>query len=127
MIANPKNGWCDFKLGNFKGVPSYITDVPMDLLDAFIDYYTRGYGAAFFDEEGSEFILLLMWYGVYIIEEKNDVKAHVFYNLNVSDLAKEAITDIETNLDGWCDSFMLHSPSKEKIENKIEELKSLIK
>ena len=127
MISNPKYGWCDFELGDFKGTPSYLTDVPMDLLDAFIDYYTRGYGAAFFDEEGSEFTLLLMWYSIYIIEEKDDVKLHVFYDLNVSDLAKEVIADIETNLDGWCNSFMLHPHLKKEIEKKIEELKSLIK
>lgn len=33
MISNPKNGWCNFKLGDFEGTPSYITDVPIDLLD----------------------------------------------------------------------------------------------
>ena len=67
MISNPKNGWCNFKLGDFEGTPSYITNTPIDLLDAFIDYYTRGYGLAYFDEEGSEFTLLLTWYGVYIL------------------------------------------------------------
>lgn len=127
MISNPKNGWCNFKLGDFEGTPSYITDVPIDLLDAFIDYYTRGYGLAYFDEEGSEFTLLLTWYGVYIIEEKDNVKSHVFYDLNISDLAKEVIADIETNLDGWCNDFMFYPSSNEEIKEKIEKLKNMIK
>lgn len=127
MISDPKNGWCNFKLGDFEGTPSYITDVPIDLLDAFIDYYTRGYGLAYFDEEGSEFTLLLTWYGVYIIEEKNNVKSHVFYDLNISDLAKEVIADIETNLDGWCNDFMYYSFSKEDLNERLEKLKNMIK
>ena len=127
MISDPKNGWCNFKLGDFKGTPSYITNVPIDLLDAFIDYYTRGYGLAYFDEEGSEFTLLLTWYGVYIIEEKDNVKSHVFYDLNISDLAKEVIADIETNLDGWCNDFMYYSFSKEVFNERLEQLKNMIK
>ena len=127
MISNPKNGWCNFKLGDFEGTPSYITDVPIDLLDAFIDYYTRGYGLAYFDEEGSEFTLLLTWYGVYIIEEKDDTKVHTFYNLSISDLAKEVIADIETNLDGWCNDFMYYSFSKEDLNERLEKLKNMIK
>lgn len=127
MISDPKNGWCNFKLGDFEGTPSYITNVPIDLLDAFIDYYTRGYGLAYFDEEGSEFTLLLTWYGVYIIEEKDNVKSHVFYDLNISDLAKEVIADIETNLDGWCNDFMYYSFSKEVFNERLEQLKNMIK
>ena len=127
MISNPKNGWCNFKLGDFEGTPSYITDVPIDLLDAFIDYYTRGYGLAYFDEEGSEFTLLLTWYGVYIIEEKDNVKSHVFYDLNISDLAKEVIADIETNLNGWCNDFMYYSFSKEDLNERLGKLKNMIK
>ena len=127
MISDPKNGWCNFKLGDFEGTPSYITNVPIDLLDAFIDYYTRGYGLAYFDEEGSEFTLLLTWYGVYIIEEKDNVKSHVFYDLNISDLAKEVIADIETNLDGWCNDFMYYSFSKEDLNERLEKLKNMIK
>ena len=27
MITNPSCGWCSFELGDFKGSPSYLTDV----------------------------------------------------------------------------------------------------
>ena len=35
MISDPKHGWCNFKLRTFEGTPSYLTDVPVDLLEAF--------------------------------------------------------------------------------------------
>ena len=135
MISNPKYGWCDFKLGNFTGTPSYLTNVPMDLLDACIDYYTRRYGVAHFDEEGSEFILLLEGYTPYIIEEKDDVKVHAFYDLNIKDLAKEVITDIISNLDGWCDNFVRYGDPKDQelseqfkclLEDRVNELRNII-
>ena len=44
MISNPHAGWCDFKLGDFEGSPSYLTDVPVDLLNAFIEYHEKGTG-----------------------------------------------------------------------------------
>lgn len=136
MISNPKHGWCVFELGDFKGTPSYLTNVPIDLLDAFIDYYTKGYGAAFFDEEGSEFMLLLMWHGIYIIEEKDDAKLHTFYDLIAEDLAKEVITDIMCDLDGWCDDFVrydrqmdqeLSEQFKYLLEDRVNELRNIIK
>ena len=61
-----------FELGDFKGSPSYLTDVPVDLLDAFINYHTKGYGVAVFDEEVLIYILVMTAYnwGIFIIEEK---------------------------------------------------------
>ena len=47
MISNPKHGWCNFMLSDekdnlFVGTPSYVTNVPVDLLQAFLDYKTKG-------------------------------------------------------------------------------------
>ena len=67
MITNPEYGWCNFELGNFKGTPSYLTDVPVDLLEAFIEYHTKGMGAAWFDDEGAEFTLVITPYSLFII------------------------------------------------------------
>ena len=62
-----------------------------------------------------------------LLRKKNDTKVHTFYNLNISDLAKEAIIDILSNLDGWCNDFMLCPPSNEEIKEKIEKLRNIIK
>lgn len=51
MISNPKHGWCDFMLSDekdnlFVGTPSYVTNAPVDLLQAFLDYKIKGQGIA---------------------------------------------------------------------------------
>lgn len=77
MISNPKHGWCDFKIENdnnnvFFGTPSYMTNVPVDLLQAFLDYKTNGQGMVWFDKERTEFTLVLNPYSMFIIDENED-------------------------------------------------------
>lgn len=134
MITNPKHGWCSFELGNFQGSPSYLTDVAVDLLDAFIDYYAKGYGVAVFDEEGSFFTLVLTRYnwGIFLIEEKHCAILHDFSNMNVDDLAKELVNDIEGDLSGWYDFLLLNDEKereryKNELDKKIAELKNHLK
>lgn len=134
MIENPKYGWCSFELGDFQGSPSYLTDVVVDLLDAFIDYYVKGYGVAVFDEEGSYFTLVLTSYncGIFLIEEKGCATLHDFSDMNIDDLARELINDIECDLNGWYD-FSLFSDENEieryqnELDKKMLELKNHLK
>lgn len=107
MLSNPKAGWCELKIDNFKGTPSYLTDVPVDLLTAFINYYKKGIGAAFFDEEGSEFNLLLSNYSVYIIyvDCENESTLYEFPDIDIDNLAKELIADIKSNVDSWANFY----------------------
>lgn len=134
MITNPKYGWCSFELGDFQGSPSYLTDVAVDLLDAFIDYYAKGYGVAVFDEEGSFFTLVLTRYnwGIFLIEEKDCAILHDFSDMNIDDLAKELVNDIEHDLNGWYD-FLLFSDENEterykvELDKKLAELKNHLK
>lgn len=101
MISNPKHGWCNFKLGTFEGTPSYLTDVPIDILTAFIDYHNKGCGVIWFDEEGTEFTLVITPYSLFIIEEKEKPILHDFSEMKIADLEKELIKDIENDLYGW--------------------------
>lgn len=90
-----------FKLGGFEGTPSYITDVPFDLLNAFINYHYKGTRMVWFDEEGTEFTLVKNPYSLFIISERDENPIlHDFSKLNVSDLEKELIEDIEKDLVG---------------------------
>ena len=107
MLSNPKAGWCELEIGDFKGTPSYLTDVPVDLLTAFINYYKNGIGAVFFDEEGSEFNLLLSNYSAYIIyvDFENKSTLYEFPDIDIDNLAKELITDIKSNIDYWANFY----------------------
>lgn len=134
MISNPINGWCNFKLGTFTGTPSYLTDAPVDLLEAFINLHSKGFGMAWFDEEGTEFSLVLTPYSIFIIEEKdgNRPVLHDFSEMKIDKLEKELIKDIESDLVGWSEyittddreEIMQH---RNEIMQKIAILKELIK
>lgn len=119
MISSPKHGWCDFKLGTFEGTPSYLTDVPIDLLIAFIDYHTKGCGVAWFDEEGTEFSLVITPYSLFIIEEKDKPILHDFSEMKIDYLEKEIINDIENDLYGWID-FMTDDDPEEIKQHETE-------
>ena len=100
MITNPKHGWCNFKLRTFEGTPSYLTDVPIDLLNAFIDYHVKGSGIVWLDEEGTEFSLVITPYSLFIIEEKDKPILHDFSEMKIDNMEKELIKDIATGFDG---------------------------
>ena len=130
MISNPKHGWSNFDLKAFHGTPSYLTDVPVDLLNAFIQYHTTGIGIAWFDEEGTEFTLVITPYSLFVIEEKDKPVLHDFSEINIDNLEKELIEDIEKDLIGW--SEFITSDDREEviihgdeIRNKIAMLKKL--
>lgn len=122
MISNPKHGWCNFKLGDFVGTPSYLTDVPVDLLNAFISYYEREYGVAVFDEEGSTFTLILSRYtrGIFVIEEKDKSILHDLSDMNIDDLAKELIQNIESDMYSW--EYFIPDDDPEEIKIHRDEI-----
>ena len=131
MLSTPKAGWCELKIGNFKGTPSYLTDVPVDLLTAFIHYYKKGIGAAFFDEEGSEFNLLLSNYSVYIVYCENKTTLYEFPDVDIDNLANELITDIKSNVDSWANFYASSSScmfwnNKLKLVSLVSDLEELV-
>lgn len=104
MISNPWCGWCKFQLGDFVGHPSYITEVPVDLLSAFISNRETGSGSAYLDEEGNGgFTFVLSHQIPYIIEDNCEDRLHVFQNIDFEDLEKELMQDVYENLDEWAD------------------------
>lgn len=131
MISNPKYGWCSFNLGDFHGTPSYLTDAPVDLLEAFICYKTKGQGMAWFDEEGNEFSLVITPYSLFVIEEKENPVLHDFSEMRIDELIKELITDIESDLIGWAE-FIIDDDREEvlihrdDVRQKLAKLKELM-
>lgn len=121
MISNPKYGWCNFKLNTFNGTPSYLTNMPIDILTAFIDYHAKGCGVAWFDEEGTEFTLVITPYSVFIIEEKDKAVLHDFSEIKIENLEKELIDDIESDLNGW--SEFITDDDTEEIKNHRDEIR----
>lgn len=128
MISNPKHGWCNFKLRTFKGTPSYLTDVSVDLLMAFIDYHAKGCGVAWFDEEGTEFTLVITPYSLFIIEEKDKPILHDFSEMKIENIEKEIIEDVESDLYGWINFIADDDPEEAKQhETNIRQKLALLK
>lgn len=138
MFSKPKYGWTNINLGDFKGRGSYLTDIPLDCLNSFINALKCSLPASiYFDEEGSEFILVADFNGVYIISEREKTEL-IKIDIDFLDLIKEVIKDIEDNFNDWLlwmDYYEEHSLNnnealkirKNSIENKLNTLKSMLK
>ncbi|WP_367568366.1 hypothetical protein [Lacrimispora sp.] len=120
MIKNPEHGWCEFNLGEFEGSPGYLTDVPVDLLKGFIEYFTTGVSCVWFDEEGSEFTLILTPYNIYVVKDDEDAELYSYPEIKPKDLANELISDIESDLDGWVGWETWHDNDDELQQHGIE-------
>lgn len=122
MISNAKYGWCTFQIDEFIGSPSYLTDVPVELLDAFIDYYERGYGCAEFDEEGSDFTFLITAYNlnIFVISRREELKLYDFsMTKDIDKLAEELIEDIEFHMYDWINFSVTDDSEELKIRRDI--------
>jgi len=133
MISNPMYGWCTFQLGEFKGHASYLTDVPIDLINAFIEYRKTGKAVVNFDEEGSFFTLILSQYNnnIFIIEDRDEIPIlHDFSDFSIQDLENELIQDIESDIEGWA-RFIFgrddedFKESRQLLIDKLNELKNI--
>lgn len=122
-LGKPRFGWCTFQLSTFRGRLSDIQDVTDILLNG-IEYYMKNDVAAFsFDEEGSEFHVLITPSETYIIlvREKQEL---LKFDINGYDAVLQMLDDIENNIRDWA-SFGAGGPNKEEYlkarqQNKYE-------
>ncbi|MBU5331737.1 hypothetical protein KQI61_05970 [Anaerocolumna aminovalerica] len=134
MLSNPEHGWCNVKIGDFEGVASYLTDVPLNCLAAFIQYFDRSSNinstSVYFDEEGTEFYIVFDYYSTYIIIERKE-KPELKYidDIGIKQLAHELIEDLERDFDKWVDWECYDEPEdgrSEKLRLGLIELKKLM-
>ncbi len=133
MLTNPKYGWTNVSIGEFNESASYLTDVPNDCLDAFIYARENCFPAVvYFDAEGYEYYLVASYFESFVTIEKDKLRTYRF-DLDLVDLAKELIDDIEQNIDDWADWQCYKEydenelkRNKRKLEQKIGRLKQLI-
>lgn len=105
--------------------------MPVDILVAFVNLHRHGSGVVFFDEEGTEFTLVVNRDSLFIIEEKEQPVLHDFSEVDIGDLEKELVEDIERDLDEWS-AFLPQYESREikahrdEITDLLNSLKSII-
>lgn len=127
ILTNMGAGWCNFKLSDFEGRPSYVRDLPIDVINGYIDYIKTGHCVIEFDEETSWFSLVVCNESeVYIIAHRNGLE---FYSidLNANDVLDELFVEIEDNLDDWINWCFCLGDEKDmyriELQNKIDKIK----
>lgn len=133
MISNPKCGWCKFKLNDFVGNASYLTNVPLELLEAFVNFWNNSSAlAVHFDEEGTEFTLVINPNSIFIIVERDEKPELIYIENYVENLTLELIKDIEADFDGWV-NFITSDDEEDTAEQRqalivnLIELKEIVK
>jgi len=144
MLATPHCGWSTIQIGDWSDRVSYISDVPNNILNAFIGTKTSYDPISVkFDAEGWEFIIVfdhfethILDYGYkneeeYLADKENKLKLFTF-EISRFDIIKELVSDMERDLDDWTMwySFIsyheVEAINKRKIQlkNKIDKLKA---
>lgn len=103
MFSKPHCGWVTVTLGEFTDRASYLTDVPVDCLDALIfgvEHYRPA--AVKFDAEGWEYTITFTTYQTYIVRIKESPELYII-DKDIIDVAKEVILDIERDFEAWMD------------------------
>lgn len=121
MLTKPKCGWTNIVIGNNVLPASYLTDVPINCLDSMIlSYRNHNDFCVNFDAEGWTFKIIADEYITYIIKEKNRSELIVCENINLDNLAKELIYDIEANINDWM--YWVYRMEEEEEVLKYKEL-----
>ena len=127
MLGFPKYGWTDVHLQDDTGLTfdapaSYLTSVHLDTLNAFTNFYkTHNPQSIYYDAEGWDYIVVLDWCNVYVIENKDESKLYNFC-LDIDELGNQVISDIENAFEDWADfCFYGYREDLEKHRNENQE------
>lgn len=122
MFTKPQHGWTNLQLGNFSERASYLTDVPIDCLDAFIYALQNKVPAVvYFDAEGWDFHLVSSYYRTYMILDKDTVEIFI-YDKTIEEVAIELINNIENYFEEWVNWECYD----DKSESEIAERRNLL-
>lgn len=104
ILTNIKYGWCNFNLGDYYGRPSYIRDLPMNILDAYEEYQKYNHCIVEFDEELTQFCLVLWENTVTILNNKSDNKRNcISLDFNAKEVLNELVFEIVNDIHTWAE------------------------
>ena len=120
FLMNAGSGWCTVRLGDFSSRASYLTDVPLDCLEAAEHYLVSGEPIRLhFDAEGWDFDVI-----------STNIQTIVRHSINIDsvepvtvvidgvtpyDLARQIYEDISIDPDGWLKFLCLNRYSNKEI------------
>lgn len=125
MLATPKHGWSNITIGNWSDRCSYLTDVPFQLLEA-MECSCREHKpvSVSFDAEGWEYIITFDWFYTHIISGKSEEDSFSYFSIDINrdELAKELISDIRKDIDGWSTWLDYGDMSEDEISERKKDL-----
>ena len=127
-------GWCNIQIGRIKSRASYLTNVPIDCLEAAVDYLKNGNPIILhFDAEGWDFTIKSFAQGTTFNWNKDDEPFSFYFikSINANKLSEYIYKDISSNISGWCDFlFCFDDLERENLKSKmallLQELKKLL-
>lgn len=123
VISKPFAGWVTFTFAHDTGMTdfsaSYLTDVPLDLLDSAIEYLKYHKSVCIdFDAEGrGSWHLILSEYDCYIIDDGTRITRHL--KQDGDEIIKDILTYINMYLDDWVDWLCYDEHDNKDVYNDI--------
>ena len=117
ILTNIKFGWCDFNLGDYKGRPSYISNLPMQILNAYEEYIKYNHCIIEFDEELTQFCLVLWEDTITILDNRNGRVQSFCINENPKKVLDELISEVINDVRTWA-VWMAVSNTEESIQRE---------
>lgn len=126
LFSNPKDGWVNINIKGYGYIirASYLTDVPMDFLNAIIAHFKFGIPiSVYIDEEGSEDILCLAG-NILVISLLQETKIVGGKAITINNIAfiRAVLSEIEEYFEDWVHWFL--DNDEETIRNRTIELKA---
>lgn len=127
ILTNLKHGWCDFNLCDYKGKPSYIRFLPLDILDAYEEYLKSHHCIIEFDEETTQFCLVIWEYEVLILDNRRtNISINELKDVNAEELLKELVNEVCDNIYEWAE-WISTTGTEENIKSAENMIKKRIK
>ena len=123
MLSRPIIGWSKITIGNWSDRCSYIDDVPFMLLEAMEESCRINKPVSVrIDAEGWDYIIVFDQFTTHIISEITDDYTYYSVDIDRDELAKELISDIRRDIDGWCEWFCYHELTEDYISERKKDL-----
>ena len=101
MFSKPHAGWTNIRIGDYRGNGSYLTDIPLDFLNAAKHALKNNVPfVLFIDEEGVQSYITSFHDETFVNRTTDNIQTY-YSQIGFEDLISEGLKDIEENLVDW--------------------------
>ena len=136
MFSKPEYGWVWISVGDCRIEGSYLTDIPMDFLNALINSLENDLPfSVSVDEEGIRDMICADRFGVFVIELRKGTAELKQANISLEEFRAEIIDGVEAYFDQWVYDWELldldrgdrhYALRKAELESRLSTAKRLL-